>query len=148
MNNTRYFLELIGAISGLQAVVWLLVFRRIGGQRSRLEEEVRRSGEAFVHGPERADYQGWVKRYGYARTMGTLALTDRRLVFVRPFGRDISIPLREITTVSDTATLGRLRHATMDYLALTLMDRTEVVFLIRNRDRWLETLRARLPSSP
>ena len=148
MNTTRFFLELTGAILGFQAIIWVLIFRRIRGQSRRLEEEARRMGEAFVLGPERADYQGWVKKYGYARTMGTLALTDRRLVFVRPLGRDISIPLSEILAVSDTATLGKLRHTSRSYLALTLRDGTEVVFWARDHVPWLEALRARLPSSP
>lgn len=147
MNTTLFFLELTGAILGIQAIVWVLIFRRIRGQSRRLEEEARRMGETLVLGPERANYQGWVKRYGYSKTMGTLALTDRRLVFRRPIGRDISIPLSDVLSVSDTATLWKMRHTTRNYFALTLLDGTEVVFLIRNQDLWLDALRERLPSS-
>jgi len=142
--DTTTTLWLVLGILSLQAIVWVPILALIRAERNRIPEEVRRSGETLVLGPERADYQGWTHRFGIARTMGTLALTDRRLLFKRPFGRDISILLSETTGVSGAVAFAKYRHDFHRYLVLSLRDGTEVVFLVRDREKWLEALRGRL----
>lgn len=127
-------------VLGVQALVWTPIILRMRRNAERIREEARRAGERMLVGPEGAGYQGWVKRFGVARTMGTLALTDRRVWFKRPIGRDIVIPLAEIAGASDTATCGRLRHTNEHYLTLSLRDGAEVVFRVGSNRRWLEAL--------
>lgn len=140
MDATR-LLWILLIVLGVQALVWTPIILRMRHSAERIREEARRADERILVGPERANYQGWVKRFGMARTIGVLALTDCRVLFGRPFGRDIVIPLTEIANTGDTAVCGCLRHTSGHYLVLNLRDGSEVVFWLGRNKRWLEALR-------
>jgi hypothetical protein len=129
---------------GSQAMVWSIIFYRIGLQAEAIKAEARRSGEMIILGPVRANYQGRNGRFVVAKTIGTLALLDRRLLFKRPIGRDVSIPLAGIAVVSDAVTSVSLKHNFGDYVSLDLRSGANVVFLVPDANRWISAIRERL----
>lgn len=137
--------ELILAVCILpQMAFWGVVLRRMAIQKAQFKPLAWRFGEKLILGPERADYQGWNRRYGLAKTMGILGLFDHRLVFKRPLGKDIVIPLSEIADAGDTVSLGRIRHSMGKYLSLKLNDGSEVVFIVHDQRRWIDAMRDRI----
>ncbi len=132
------------SIAGINLAVWSLLFARLRRKTEQTIDEVRRSGEDLVIPPVSANYQGWTKRYGFAKTLGRLALTNNRIIFKKPLGSDIVIPLHEVAEVSDTAHLGRRSHTFGNYLCIKLRDGTEVLFLVNDQARWIGQIRTRI----
>ncbi|MCE5200324.1 MAG: hypothetical protein ABFD54_07105 [Armatimonadota bacterium] len=139
--------QIIVLVISTNLVVWSLVFVRLHRQAGQIIEETQRLGEDLVIPPVKANYQGWTKRFGIAKTMGRIALTNHRIIFKRPFGSDIIIPLKEIVEVSDTVHLGQLSHTFGKYLSIKLQDDTEVVFLVNDQARWIEQIKSRISVS-
>lgn len=137
-------LQIVVLIAGINLAVWSLVFVRLHRQTRQIVEEARRLGEDLVIPPVKASYQGWTKRFGFAKTIGRIALTNHRIIFKRLLGSDIIIPLEEIAEVSDTVHLGRLRHTFRNYLSMQLRDGTEVVFVVNDQARWIGQIRSRV----
>jgi len=137
-------LQVILLILGANVAVWSLAFVRLRVQSAHMLEEARRSGEQLVISPATANYQGWTRRFGMAKTIGRIALTDCRIIFKRFLGRDITIHLEDVAEVSDTAHLGRVGHAFGNYLSLKLRDQTEVLFLVGDQARWIAEIRSRI----
>jgi hypothetical protein len=131
-------------VIGAQVVAWRLVFYRMGLQAEAIRAETRRSGEMIILGPSRANYQGWNGRFGVSKTMGTLALLDRRLLFKRPLSPDITIHLNGVADVSDTVTLGSRKITSETYVSLILRDESWIVFLVPNASKWIGAIHERL----
>lgn len=141
MNRYTIGLIVICAVAIVQALFWVVYLQLLRRQANRMRAMTRETGETLVIRPERAYYQGWTRRFGLAKWMVAVALTETRFLFARAVGPIIDIPVDEITAVSDTAHLGRLAHRSGHYLALTLRDGTEVVFTVRDQQEWIEAIR-------
>ena len=133
-------------IAAIQAVFWGVVFLQWRRRAASAVARLQAAGESVVLTPVGAYYLGWTKNHGLAKTMGALLLTDRRLYFVRPFGAPIDVPLDAIVKVADTVHTLKIAHTTDAYLAVTLQDDVEVVFVVREQARWLEAIRQRMPA--
>jgi hypothetical protein len=130
-------------VIGAQVAPRSLIFYRMARPAESFRLETWRSGEMIILGPVRANCQGWNPRFGVSKTIGTLALLDRRLLFKRPFCPDITISLSEVAQVSDAITSASLKHRFWNYLSLAMRDGAEVVFLVTDRDRWIDAIRIR-----
>lgn len=130
-------LQVILLIAAAQLALWSFIFMRLRRQAEQIVEQARQSGEDLIIPPVKASYQGWTKRFGTAKSMGRIALTDRRIIFKRPFGRDIIILLDEIADVSDTVRLGWTGHSFGNNLSLRLRSGEEVVFMVDDQSRWV-----------
>ena len=144
MSEVNTAICVVALVIGIQALVWSLIFHRMRLQAEAIKTETRRSGEMIILGPVRANYQGWNGRFGVAKTAGTLALLDRRLLFKRPLGPDIVIPLADVSEVSDTVTLGSRKHTSEIYVSLKLRGESWVVFLVPNAGKWISAISDRL----
>lgn len=142
--NVPHIVWVVVLVLGGQVLVWGLIFYRMGRQLEAIRTETWKSGEKIVLGPVRANYQGWNGRYGVSKTMGTLALLDRRILFKRPLGPDVIIGMGDIAEVSDTVALGSMKHTSDTYISLMLRDGSGVVFLAPNAKQWIDAIRERL----
>jgi hypothetical protein len=74
------------------------------------------------------------------KTYGVIALTDRRLIFRRPLGKDIEIPLSGISEVSENKWFkGNYRGGKL-FLILKLADDSEVAFMVNDHNHWMEEI--------
>lgn len=132
---------LVLGILAAQGIVWGLIFRRLRGQSAALKSALELAGENILIGPMVGLYQkaGVVS----VRTTGAIALTDRRIVFRKPFGGEIDLPLSRIVGISENPWFqGNYRSGRM-FLILKLADGTEVAFQVKNHDEWVRELRSR-----
>ena len=78
------------------------------------------------------------------KTYGVIALTDRRLIFRKPIGRDTEIPLSQIAELSENKWwAGNHRNGRM-FLILKLADASEKAFQVKDHAGWMRELRSRL----
>lgn len=137
-------LKVLAAIALVNAAVWGLFF----WQRRRLIDRTRialeRSGESWVIPPESGYYQGMLGGIISAKTMGAMGLTDSKLIFIPPLGRNMEYPLRDVVGVSEnTWFAGNYRMGRL-FLILELADGKEVGFQVGSHQRWMEEIRSRI----
>jgi hypothetical protein len=114
---------------------------------NHLEEVLRRSGEALLVGPEIAFYQGMIRRIISTETYGVIALTDRRLVFRKPIGRDIDIPLSQIAGISENKWFAGNYRGGHKFLILKLADGSEKAFQVKRHEGWMHALGSRVSAA-
>lgn len=104
-----------------------------------LREAIIDSGEAIVIEPQRGVYlrRAWI---GAVHTDGVIALTDRRLVFRKPIGGDISLSLSEMAYISRTRWYRGNYHGGRDFLVVEMNNGSEVAFNVRDPDLWIQKL--------
>jgi hypothetical protein len=115
--------------------------RRLGPDLNRV---LARSDEKLVIGPETGHYTAMIRGIIATQSYGVIALTDRRLIFRKPIGRDIEIPLSQIAEVSENKWwAGNYRNGRL-FLIVKLADGRETAFQVKNHERWMRELRSRL----
>ena len=114
-------------------------FRRNAGQ---LGQELILGGEPAILGPETAHFSPG-QGFGIVKTTGTLALTESRLIFRKPFGGEIILPLAEVARLEETTTFRGNWKGGRKFLVVKLRDGREAAFIARDNTRWLSELRAR-----
>ena len=114
--------------------VWL---RRLAADLKRILEQ---SGAILLVGPEIGFYQGMIRRIISTETYGVIALTDRRLVFRRPIGGNIDIPLSQIAEISENKWFAGNYRGGYKFLILKLADGTEKAFQVKHHDGWMQAL--------
>jgi len=105
------------------------------------------SGERLVIRPEIGFYQGMIRGIVSTKTYGVIALTDRRLVFRKPIGRDIDIPLSQIAEISENEWFAGNYRGGREYLILKLADGSEKAFQVKNHAGWMRELGSRLAAA-
>jgi hypothetical protein len=137
---------LVAAIGFINGLVWGLFFWQRGRRMASTRAEVERSGEIWVLPPDKAYYQGLRGRVSVS-TMGAMGLTDSRLIFIPPWGRNMVYPLRDVVEISqNTWFAGNYRNGRA-FMILKLADGNEVGFQVRDIQRWTEEIRSRMPFS-
>ena len=111
---------------------------------ANLKRQLGRSGERVLFGPELGFYQGMIRGIVSTKTYGVIALTDRRLIFRKPIGRDIEIPLSQITAVSENEWFAGNYRGGREFLILKLADASEKAFQVKDHAGWMRELRSRL----
>ncbi|UCH35846.1 MAG: hypothetical protein JSV65_05695 [Armatimonadota bacterium] len=105
-----------------------------------LKRSLARSREKVLVGPETGFYQGMIGGIISAKTYGVIALTDRRLIFRKPIGRDTEIPLSDIAEIRDDQWFAGNYRGGRKFLILKLTDGTETAFQVKNHDGWMREL--------
>lgn len=121
----------------------ILLFRR---QIAQLRDEITRSGETVLIGPDIGFYQGSNTLISL-KTQGVIALTDRRIVFRKPIGADIEIPFTQITKVSENDWFRGNYRAGKKFLILKLADGLEIGFMAKDHNRWIKEITTRIFST-
>ncbi len=142
----------VGLVAGIlvvNGVLWFVILRWLRGRLRRIEAELRARvaaspGERFLLEPGYGSFRGATARFGRLKGTALLALTDRRLLFVKASGGEGELALAELRGVREErwflgAAVGGRRH-----LVVTLADGCEVGFLAADHARWLAALRERL----
>lgn len=136
-------LKLLGLIALGNAIVWGLFF----WQRRRLMDKTRvaveQSGESWVIPPEKGFYQGF-KGIVSVKTMGAIGLTESRIIFIPPLGRNMIYPLKDIAETSQNTWFRGNYHNGRAFVILKLADGNEVGFQVDNEQRWVEEIRSRI----
>lgn len=136
-------LKLLGTIALINGIVWGLFF----WQRARLMEHTRvaveRSGETWVIPPEKSFYQSY-RGFVSVKTMGAIGMTNERIIFIPPLGRNMIFPLRDITDLSQNTWFNGSYRNGRAFVILKLADGREVGFQVGNEQRWTEEIRSRI----
>jgi len=133
------------AIIAVVGILSLLVLRvRLRRQGADLRRALERSGERLLFGPEVGYYQGTIRGIVSLSTYGVIALTDHRLVFRKPLGRDIDIALSQVAAIAENKWFAGNYHGGRKFLILRLADGTEKAFQVKNHDGWMHELGSRV----
>ncbi len=141
MDATPWILLSI-VILALLALVFGLLAVQFRKKAEQLGQELILGGEPPILGPEVAHFapgQG----FGVVKTDGTLALTEARLIFRKPFGGEIILPLADVARLEETTTFRGNWKGGRKFLVVRLRDGREAAFIARDNTRWLAELRAR-----
>lgn len=128
----------------VNALVWGLFFWQRRRLIDRTRVAVERSGESWVIPPENGSYQGMLKGTISTKTMGAMGLTDSRLIFVPPWGRNMEYAIKDMVEVSENTWFAGNYHSGRPFIILKLADGSEVGFQTRNHQRWMEEIRLRI----
>ena len=126
-------------VVGINLAVWIPVIRRLRRMPDQLREEL--AGEAIVRGPERASYRGATGGYSKAGSIGVAVLTERRLIFRKPFGAPIEVPRGEIASVRDARVFRRSVAAGRTHTIVKLTSGAELGFYFADAAAWEAALR-------
>jgi hypothetical protein len=107
----EFVVLLVLGIAAVQALIWIPIIvwwrRRARAAKARLEAAI--EAEVTIRPPEKGVYRGaTAPGYPAVNNNGTIALTDRRLIFVTLTGKIIDIPRAEITGVREARVFKRL----------------------------------------
>jgi len=116
-------------------------FRRQG---AALRTQLERSGETLLFGPELGYYQGTIRGIVSMSTYGVIALTGDRLVFRKPIGGDINIPLSQITQISENKWFAGNYRNGREFLIVKLTDGTAKAFQVKDHAGWMRELGSRV----
>lgn len=139
MSTTQIVLLLVILVA-LQAAIWVAVFLRLKRQRVVLEEELSRTGETVLIAPQRGFYAGGTPPYSMVKSLGTIALTQRRVIFQKLLGPPIEIPVARIAEVSEGTWFRGHYRGGRAFLILRLDDGSQVGFQVRQHHRWRSEL--------
>jgi len=142
--DLSHIVLLIAAAIAVQIVAWSLILWRFRRQVAALQDTLNRSGESIVIPPGIGLYQRSIRGIVSLKTQGVIALTDRRLVFRKPIGGDIEIPLSQVAEVSENKWFKGNYRGGRKFLILKLADGAEVAFMVRRRRRWSLEIAARI----
>jgi len=121
------------------AVVLWRYFTRVPS----LQRDLATGGENVILGPVRGYFQGGGD-YVSVRTLGAAALTEQRLVFRQPIGRDIVVPLADIREMAQDQWFKGNYRSGLPFLILSLADGRQVGFQLPQQERWREEIRGRI----
>jgi hypothetical protein len=130
-------------VIGAPIVLLILLTVRFGRQKARLEADLRLSGEKILIGPEAGFYQGG-NSIASLKTQGIIALTDRKLVFRKPLGADIVVPLQQVVEVSTNGQFQGNRRAGKKFLILKLSDGAQTGFIVKDHDIWIKEITSKI----
>jgi hypothetical protein len=132
-------------VLGVNALVWTLVLAGMKRKASLLAESINATcattGECLVIGPE-SGYYNYMKGIASVKTMGVIALTNRRLIFKGAIGMNADIPLDQIADLShNTWFQGNYRNG-QEFLILKLKDGREVAFQVSDIRKWTDAIQS------
>jgi len=126
---------------------FLFGIRHMRRQAAGLKKELDSAGEPIVLGPEVGFYQGSLGGIVSLKTQGVVALTNRRIVFRQPLGKDIEFRLPQIHGVSENAWFQGNYRGGRSFVILTLGDGTQSALMVKDHDLWMQEIRGRLTST-
>lgn len=138
-------MDILWLVIGINAAVWALILVGWRYQRARIEERLRRdvsfTGEYLVLGPQNG-YYAKIKGRVSVRSMGVMALTNKRLIFRVMFGKGFDIPVDDIVGISGAKWFQGMYRNGREFLILKLRDGSEIGFQTGNQQSWEEQIRS------
>lgn len=130
-------------VIGINAAVWALLIIGWRFQRARIEEKLKNdvgiAGEYLVLGPQNG-YYAKTKGLFSTRSMGVMALTNKRLIFRVLFGLGFDIAIEDIVGISGNTWFQGMYRNGRDFMILKLRDESEIAFQTSDEQRWSEEL--------
>ncbi len=133
-------LSTVVVIAAIPAAAFLWSIRHMRRQGANLVKEIGESGEAILAGPERGLYQTAPGGIVSLKTEGMAALTDKRIIFRPPLGKDIEIPISQIKSISENQWFQGNYRSGRNYLILDLESGSQVAFMVKSQEVWVREL--------
>lgn len=139
-------IAIVGLVLGVLAVVALGLVIGLGpllrkGKLARRDLEQELQTEPALRGPESGVYRGTTgSTYSKVLGNGRVALTARRIVFVKLTGGRVDVPLDSITDVSTAKTFNRSRVGGNVHLVVHTRH-GDVAYFVRDPDGWVAAIR-------
>jgi hypothetical protein len=138
----EFVLLLVLGIAAVQALIWIPIIvwwrRRAGAARARLAAAI--EGEATIRTPEKGIYRGaTAPGYPAVNNNGTIALTDRRLIFITFTGKTVDIPRAEITGVREAKVFKSSVRGGRSHLIVQI-PAGEIAFYVSSNADWINAI--------
>lgn len=136
-------------VIGINAAVWTMIVVGWRFQRTRIEqqlsEDVSRTGEHLVLGPQNG-YYAKSKGIMAVKSMGVMALTNKRLIFRVMFGKGFDIPIEDIVGISGNVWFQGMYRNGQEFMILKLRDDSEIGFQTKDHRAWMDQIGAAVKS--
>lgn len=143
--NAVQIVLLVAGILAVNGVVWTLILASFKRKSKQLMESINAScattGECLVIGPERG-YYNHMKGIASIKTMGVMALTNKRLIFKGPMGMDADITFDQIADISRNVWFQGNYRGGHEFLILKLKDGNEAAFQVPDISKWAEQIQS------
>ena len=138
----EFVVLLVLGIGALQALIWIPIIiwwrRRARDTKARLAAEI--GSEATIRPPEKGIYRGaTAPGYPVVNNNGTIALTDRRLIFITLTGKVIEIPQADIIGVREAKVFKASVRGGRSHL-IVQVPAGEVAFYVASNADWIASI--------
>jgi hypothetical protein len=138
----EFVVLLVVGIAAVQALIWIPIImwwrRRARAARARLAAAI--ESDATIRPPEKAIYRGaTAPGYPAVNNNGTIALTDRRLIFVTLTGKVVDIPRAEIIGVREAKVFKASVRGGRSHL-IVQVPAGEVAFYVSSNADWTNAI--------
>lgn len=143
-------MDVFWLVIGINAAVWTVLYLVWRAMRTRMQDKLRQdissTGEYLVLGPQNG-YYAKSKGIMAVKSMGVMALTNKRVVFRVLFGAGFDIPLEDIVGISGNRWFQGMYRNGQEFMILKLRDGSEIGFQTRDERAWAEQIRSLAPVS-
>ena len=138
----EFVLLLVLGIAAVQALIWIPIIvwwrRRARAAKARLAAAI--EAETTIRPPEKGIYRGaTAPGYPAVNNNGTIALTDRRLIFITVTGKIIDIPRAEITGVREAKVFKSSVRGSRSHLIVQI-PAGEIAFYVASNADWINAI--------
>jgi hypothetical protein len=138
----EFVVLLVLGIAALQALIWIPIIvwwrRRARDAKARLAAAI--EAEGTIRPPEKGIYRGATAQgYPSVNNNGTIALTDRRLIFVTFTGKEIEVPCAEITGVREAKVFKTSVRGGRSHL-IVQVPTGEIGFYVASNADWINAI--------
>lgn len=138
----EFVVSLVLGIAAVQALIWIPIIvwwrRRARDAKARLAAAI--AAEATIRPPEKAVYRGsTAPGYPSVSSNGTIALTDRRLIFITLTGKIIDVPRVEITGVREAKVFKSSVRGGRSHLIVQIPT-GEIAFYVSSNADWINAI--------
>jgi hypothetical protein len=139
----EFVVLLVLGIAAVQALIWIPIIvwwrRRARDAKARLGAAI--AAEATIRPPEKGVYRGaTAPGYPAVSNNGTIALTDRRLIFVTLTGKIIDVPRAEITGVREAKVFKTSVRGGRSHLIVQIPT-GKIAFYVSSNADWINAIR-------
>lgn len=142
MDASQVILVLV-VVAGVNALVWGLLIFLLSSRSRKLSQDLANSGESVLMGPVRGLLQT-MRGVVSLRTGGVVALTERRIVFLKPLGGELEIPLSAIKNVTTSTWFAGNYRGGREWLIIERLDGSKMAFMVSNAGIWACAMQARI----
>jgi multidrug efflux pump subunit AcrA (membrane-fusion protein) len=133
---------LVLGIAAVQALIWIPIIVRWRGKARAASAKLAAAieSEVAIRLPEKGVYRGaTAPDYPVVNNNGTIALTERRLIFVTVTGKLIDIPVAEIAGVREAKVFKTSVRGGRSHLIVQLRS-GEVAFFVLSTADWINAI--------
>ena len=141
-NIVEFVALLVVGIAAVKALVWIQIIlwwrRKARAARAQLAAEI--ESETVIRPPEKGIYRGaTAPGYPAVNNNGTIALTDRRLIFLTVTGKIIDIPRTEIIGVRESKVFKSAVRGGRSHLIIQI-PAGEIAFYVASNVDWINAI--------